>query len=145
MYIYCQEIPCGQTLHTYINSGYGREHFGTVDNWRSGEEVVDVNCHLPAYRYNSYLAEGKVIGEFTCTGLVYIEAEYDIFGNKQLHNTAFIQNKICLTENELFDYLYNGEDNKGWGWLMSNITIYDKPKELKEFGIDVPPQYWCYL
>ena len=29
--------------------------------------------------------------------------------------------------------------------LFDNLVIYDKPKELGEFGINRPPQSWCYV
>lgn len=48
----------------------------------------------------------------------------------------------CLTKNEIKNYLKN---KKGFGWHIDNLKIYDKPKELKEFGKTRPPQSWCYL
>ena len=37
----------------------------------------------------------------------------------------------CLTQDEMFDYI--GADNYGYGWHISDLKIYDKPKELSEF------------
>lgn len=70
VYIYCTKNNRKYALHTYINSGYGRKGFGIIGHWRSGKDVVDVNSHLPAHRYNAYLAEGKVIGEFVCDEII---------------------------------------------------------------------------
>ena len=36
----------------------------------------------------------------------------------------------CLTEQEICDYI--GEKD-GYGWHISDLKIYDKPKELSEF------------
>ena len=58
----------------------------------------------------------------------------------------------CLSEQEVCDYLgFNG----GYGWHISNLKIYDKPKELGNFFtpmgkrpsymIERPPQSWCYV
>lgn len=119
-----------------------------------------------------YLLDGKVIGEFVCKRIVFLDAYYDKNGNRHLCNTAFI-GKPCITDDELFDYLYGkyGRKHGGWAWHISNLVIYDKPKELSEFLIDCkccskklvgdpncwqgcvngyrrltrPPQSWCYV
>ena len=46
--------------------------------------------------------------------------------------------KSCLTEDELFDYLfvnepYNEDMKKGYAIHISDLEIFDKPKELSEF------------
>lgn len=111
-----------------------------------------------------YLTEsferGKVIGEFVCPRLSYIEADVDVFGGKHLYNTVFLQNSICMSNEELFRYLYKeeGKKNGGWAWDIRDLVIYDKPKELSEFtglrntkfGLEPvsllrPPQSWCYV
>ena len=51
---------------------------------------------------------GKVACVFECKNITYISASVDEFGQKHLQNTTFIQNRTCLTENELFDYIYQG-------------------------------------
>lgn len=171
-YIYCTKPkkPKKYTLHTYINSGYGRKEFGVIGQWRSGKEVVDVNSHLPACRYNAYLAEGKVIGEFVC------DKVYELFpfgmGTgiellDELVSPEMFCKESCLTEQEICDYI--GEKD-GYGLHISDLKIYDKPKELSEFRklckINLPmcdrceyystwngrcenitraPQGWCYV
>ena len=108
---------------------------------------------------------GKVIGEFVCKNMTCIQADIDFQGEKHLYNTAFIENRMCLNDEELFNYIYDGKRNEGWGWHISNLVIYDKPKELSEFRkpvichrgiqkdncngcwdceIKSPPQSWCY-
>ena len=60
-----------------------------------------------------------------------------------------------LTYPELADYLAGGE---GYGWHISDLRIYDTPRELSEFtglrntrfgaapyDIKRPPQSWCYV
>ena len=170
-YIYCTKNTKKNALHTYIRSGYGRKTFGIIEQWRSGKEVVDVNAHLPAYRYNAYLAEGKVIGEFTC---------YGIFPVRVFENGG-IQDYMCHgMERSLVPYddiaTYIGKNKTGYGWHISDLVIYDKPKELCEFAkpdkcpynspigctygghcyragqakrcggyVERPPQSWCYV
>lgn len=96
---------------------------------------------------------GKVIGEFTCDAItrVNICGFWDDSG-KQLDNRL---KDTCLTSEEFRNYL--GE-NVGYGWHISNLKIYDTPRELSEFtglrntrfgaapyDIKRAPQSWCYV
>ena len=90
--------------------------------------------------------EQKVIGEFVCDAISWIgqcrlvvkeDAEKALYGT-------------YLTRNEAFDYLGLPNKNEGeykecYGWHISNLVIYDKPKELSEFRIERPPQSWRYV
>ena len=79
-------------------------------------------------------ANCKVIGEFVCNRFTYIEAGYDTNGSKHLYNTAFIEHRMCIHDNELHEYLYKSRENSGgWAWHISDLVIYDEPKELSEF------------
>lgn len=115
-YIYCTKSTRANAFHLYINGGIGRQKFGITGHWRSGKKVVEVNPHLPAYRYNSYLAEGKVIGEFICYSAEWMSMR-DC-------------DKACMTLKEAVDY---GKGKKLYAWHISDLKIYDKPKELSEF------------
>ncbi len=63
---------------------------------------------------------GKVIGEFVCDKCFLITRPSDIE----------IQKATCLTESEMLAY---GNDKDIYGWHISHLKIYDKPKELREF------------
>lgn len=89
---------------------------------------------------------GKVIGEFVCRNMICIQADIDSQGEKHLYNTAFIESRMCLTAEELFNYIYDSKRNIGWAWGISDLVIYDKPKELSEFYKycgDNPDCYSC--
>ena len=45
--------------------------------------------------------------------------------------------KSCLSDNELDDYLIN---KKGYALHISNLKIFDKPKELYDYNIEKAPQ-----
>lgn len=66
---------------------------------------------------------GKVIGEFVCDDLFTIGA--NAYGHQ------YIERVSCLSHKELEDY--QGEKTHIWGWHISDLKIYDKPKELGEF------------
>lgn len=157
----------------------------------SGEKTIEVRktrpkmntpfkcyiyCTLPKYPHEDFIATdyprpqfyggGKVIVEFTCDAItrVNICGFWDDSG-KQLDNRL---KETCLTSEEFCNYL--GE-NVGYGWHISDLRIYDTPKELSEFKtlcrvdadccacpyynytkmecdgrvIGRPPQSWCYV
>ena len=74
------------------------------------------------YRTNTVgRCNGKVIGEFTCDR---------IYGLAPLnHAPDDVEQKACLTREEIVRYLKGA----GYGWHISDLKIYDKPKELTEF------------
>lgn len=85
----------------------------------------------------------KVIGEFVCDKVFLLHPYTYDGGNADREHRKLIQtfegsskeNEIlaatCLTQDEMFDYI--GADNYGYGWHISDLKIYDKPKELSEF------------
>lgn len=138
-YIYCTKSIRAHVFHLYINGGIGRQEFGITGLWRSGKKVVEVNPHLSAYRYNSYLAEGKVIGEFVCDEVEEFhewelspQGKFADFERERLENFL---TAACLSEEEVVRYRENLPYFKPlYGWHISDLKIYDKPKELSEFA-----------
>jgi predicted transcriptional regulator len=93
---------------------------------------------------------GKVIGEFVCDKML------ESFLN---NNDGWFIEKGCLTQKEIEEY--QGEKAILYGWHISNLVIYDKPRELCEFvyastvhtncfgkhtkRVTRPPQSWLYV
>ena len=83
------------------------------------------------------VGSGKVIGEFVCNRIdkyygrltTYAETPYK---NKYVSPEELA--KTCLTLGELNDYLEgkNGYCGNSYFWHISDLKIYDKPKELGE-------------
>lgn len=130
VYIYCTKKPGKDVLHTYVTSGVGRKNYGVVEHWRNGNQIVDVNAHLPAYRYNSYLVEGKVVGEFICDEIVPVEVLEN--GSIKDYNCYSLYDSY-VPYDKISEYI--GCGNTGYAWHISNLIIYEKPKELKDFYI----------
>ena len=77
---------------------------------------------------------GKVIGEFICNEISnYIEKRGNDFywTFQSSEETKEFFDKTCLRTEQLFEYV--GDSNYLYGWHISDLTIYDKPKELSEF------------
>lgn len=77
---------------------------------------------------------GKVIGEFVCDRI-------DDFSEWQFDYPALLRHINALTgfagDYGYFDK-YLGGKKKGYGWHISNLKIYDTPKELGEFCRRLP-------
>lgn len=71
---------------------------------------------------------GKVIGEFMCDGIIPISIEYSN-PNSRIALKEFPY--TCLTDKEIMDYLGNGKT--GYGFHISDLVIYDKPRDLDDF------------
>ena len=73
-------------------------------------------------------AQRRVIGEFICDNV----DEFFIFpdGAVQYWNYANLE-KSCLTYEEVANYI--GKSKKGYAWHISDLKIYNTPKELNEF------------
>lgn len=90
---------------------------------------------VPTYDNRQYVAEneyysvdevqGKVIGEFVCD---YVIGILPVLGGV-VSNGVDIK-ETCLTTEQTTQYL---KAKRGYGWHISDLVIYDKPKELSEF------------
>lgn len=110
--------------------------------------------------YYEYEGCGKVIGEFVCDGIILMAGSGVYFASI----TDYDVTGCCLNYRELHKY---GNGKNLYGWHISDLVIYDKPKELSEFykhdntydnvfgwvfedrpkkvSIKRPPQSWCYV
>lgn len=119
------------------------------------------------YERDGYL-NGKVIGEFVCDRI------YDIMiscSDPNMRGIPFLG--TGMSDREIMDYHGNGKT--GYGWHISDLVIYDTPRELNEFMkkpcdyaascgacnhaefdengnfadcelyLKRPPQSWCYV
>lgn len=79
-------------------------------------------------------AQQHVIGEFICDK---VEVLFNTNGNPENHMTDILPTvlqKTALSFKEFQDYVGSRSDkNNIYGWHISDLKIYDKPKELSEF------------
>lgn len=81
---------------------------------------------------------GKVIGEFTCDAITRVNiCGFWNDSGKQLDNRL---KETCLTSEEFCNYL--GE-NVGYGWHISDLRIYDTPRDLGELTRACPNSFYC--
>ena len=75
------------------------------------------------------LLNGKVIGEFVCDKINCLDEGDLLFGLDEISDSQ-IEEYSCLSLDELFTYKGNKEFI--YGWHISSLVIYDKPKELSK-------------
>ena len=97
---------------------------------------------------------GMVIGEFVLDDLLEIEnlgSSFRVKGDEDGYLTHITETASGLWFSDMKAYL---GDKDGWGWGISELKIYDKPKELSEFSkygfdepvpLNRPPQSWMYI
>lgn len=153
----------------------------------SGEKTIEVRKSAPkevpfkCYIYCTYGnpkenyalgKRGKVIGEFVCDKVYSIKNRGSSFSvaDEEQSVTNEIARQSCLYYDDMVSYFGNKD---GYGWHISDLKIYDKPRELSEFSrpcsysglcfsckrtsfkkdgnllcntkITRPPQSWCYV
>ena len=81
-----------------------------------------------------YETGGKgVVAEFICDD---VNQARDVEIDKQFLTDT------CLTVAEAQEYAGGEQIFK---WRIRSLITYGQPKKLSEFGIDNPPQSWCYI
>lgn len=109
----------------------------------SGAKLIRAINYKTAIPVGGYVGNGKVIGEFICDEIINA---IDIGGND-------FYAKSCMSLEEWLKYTDNHKGEM-WCWHISDLVIYDKPKELNEFVVERypclaklkrPPQSWCYV
>ena len=92
-------------------------------------------------RFNSFLDNkshytdmGKVIGEFVCDKVYLIKNQGSRFSvaDEEQSVTNEIARQSCLDYDDMVSYLGNKD---GYGLHITDLKIYDKPKELSEFYV----------
>ena len=127
----------------------------------SGQKKMEIRKTNPALKKN---AAKKVIGEFDCSSI----AEYRPNSSFDPINACFsLRTLTCVPPAEIWHY---AEGKPIYGWFMTNLNIYDKPKKLEDFqlvcnhkedcgsckrfdrkkyaciaGLTRPPMSWCYV
>lgn len=90
----------------------------------------DLNGDVAAWNRGKWgERKGKVIGEFICDNIMCFGVPYPAFQSKM---DKRIIEESCCTYWQLHRYAYH---DALYGWHISNLKIYDKPKELSEFYV----------
>ena len=103
------------------------QHLYDLRKVSNGDLVLSVVQHNKTSLVPGGYLNGKVIGEFVC--------DYIIESFLNNNDGCFIESG-CLTPEEIDEY--QGYKPILYGWHISDLKIYDKPKELREFWRPYP-------
>lgn len=115
----------------------------SVDGTYKYGDSVELMGYSPDYPYdkNNFL-NGKVVAKFTLKSV-------DKFGmeNPYEGQTRKFLDEACVTIGEAREYAGGKHPyyNPLYAWHISDLEIFDKPKELGEFGLERAPQSWAYI
>ena len=126
-----------------------RKNFPKAEDWN---KLVKIYCSKDRKSFNRIPKEyqplmqaflGKVVGKWVCDKIYDIKPYFDRPDLLTQYECGWKHGKEfdCLSFSEMNSYLL--EDN-GYGWHISDLKIYDKPKELSEFysaGWDMPCEH----
>ena len=157
-------------VYIYCTKGKGLLgwHSEYKDNRRDNEHEFKVFSLLG----KSDFFNGKVLGEFVCDEITPLfnvaTTSWELLAGNVHEYAKGLVRMARLTEKEMHDY---AKGKNCFAWHITDLKIYDKPKELSEFLIDCkncgkkfvgapncwqgcvngyrrltrPPQSWCYV
>ena len=127
----------------------------------SGAKLIHTINYQTAIPVGGYVGNGKVIGEFICNEITEFESEfwddetyeriqkivkdserYAEYGEYEYETVAtnedenYKENQLCkqscVSWEEMRKYIGSGI-KEFYGWHISDLVIYDEPRELREF------------
>lgn len=157
-YIYCTRNGQDPDRLWVLNDQARKEYDG----------LVAVCANLRECQERHFLGNGKVIGEFTCDKIYdiqkrgipenfdYCYLSLNEWGNDDIETEIKAISASCVSKEEL--NVYGAGTPVLYGWHISNLRIYDHPRDLWEFTglrqtkyglapgpITRPPQSWRYV
>lgn len=130
--------------YIYCTAGTGRNTFNVPVPY---EQVLKHYVKTGSMEcINCLIGNSMVIGEFTCD---------TILSHCEMANADIAEAQSCVRREKILEY---SGGHEVYGWHISDILIYDKPKELREFTalrktkfgyepipMSRPPRSWCYV
>ena len=116
----------------YINEKTARKEIGTISTWIKRENELLVNIGT-INEFKAYYAHGKVVAEFIVNNIneiYYAESSTDV-GVCVQTNISILKEKSCLSQDEILSYMGNREII--YAWHITDLKVFDKPRELGEF------------
>ena len=121
--------------------------------------IYQTKVHLPGYiAFGGIPADvgGKIMGEFICDDIMRLDIDSHGVTDGRGKYLTEKSSGLCLSREDIFNY---SGIMRPYGWHISNLKMYDKPKELSIFHKPVlplglryeddvikrPPQSWCYV
>lgn len=133
-YIYCTKDELLTRSHLY-----GKIYVASSRKYQSALE-----------KNGNITLSGNVIGEFVCDSIEDFSKWQNAYPSLLIHINLYAGTN---SDYKFLDGYLRGHKT-GYGWHISDLKIYDKPKELSEFSkygfeetvsLKRPPQSWMYV
>lgn len=117
------------------------EHNGNIEKGLKKSELrtkaPKIDKPFKVLTYESGLnGRRKVVNEWICkdvtTWLMYMGLP------------AHLSKVACVSNEYIWEYCNRGHKNID-EMKITDLVIYDTPKDLSEYGLSRPPQSWCYI
>jgi len=128
VYVYCTKAKLKNGKYLYLNPLEKRKDLGITEDWIPLESFLTINGGT-INEFDCSLLNGKVVAEFIVNKVTNIT--HKGFVNPEFLEQELFQ-KSCLSTEEFFKYSDNYKKDL-YGFHISDLKIYDKPKELGEF------------
>ena len=124
-YIYCTKakMPIKDEDNTIL---LYEDDLAITNRWGRGRKIENPQGDL---KEGELLLNSKVIGEFICDRIEEIGYSPYNHGEYICKEQSFIE-QSCVPFDDMFDYIADGF---GYGWHISDLVIYDKPKYINQF------------
>lgn len=139
----------------------GQGNYACSDNLYLCNNKIKFGDGFDDFDKETISLNGKVIGEFVCDE-IYQYTTCDAKDGVDISDGEMTR-MSCLTKDEIMNYELSPGYFGVFGWHISDLVIYDNPKELSKFankssqfifsndgvlvykGMTRPPQSWCYV
>ena len=110
------------------------KHLAFMQN-RFGTKLIACMDAETAIPVGGAVGNGKVIGEFTCDQIIDAWWDYvpDAITREVAGGNLEALNGTGMMDEELFSYVGDSMRGHCYGWHISDLRIYDAPRELIEF------------
>ena len=136
VYIYATKSTYGYMIGHVMFSNDDLTLDPDTKKYKFGDSCY-IMCAKNDYSEDNFL-NGKIVAKFTLNKVSEIKISD---GCNDYDNLFYILKLSCLNNDQLNAY---GKGNTLYAWHIDNLKIFDKPKELSEFGLKRAPQSWCY-
>ena len=121
--------PKETPFKAYIYCTKNKDLLREVSCWNTKTKIHKTNYKIINLDYcTNEIANGKVIGEFICDDID--KYEYDRYCGVDIDDDELLNTSVGRENINIYAH-----GKTLYGWNISDLKIYDKPKELNEFKI----------
>lgn len=147
VYIYVTKSTYGYMIGHMMFSNNDLTFDPDVKKYKFGDSCY-LMCVKNDYSEDNFL-NGKIVAKFTLNKAEDMGRMYS-YRHKDFHFYDLL-NASCLTIGELDNYTYIPIEKRKndypnlYAWHIEQLEIFDKPKELKDFGLKHAPQKYAWV